>query len=190
MDEKKSFSNYIYYILIGVTSFLMLVVMPMMGSVAGLSWVFPTTFAGWTVYIISKLCSAGFNILLFHSFNKQGFVNILNNPSYLEAQNLLKMADSKSVLHPRSPSQFHHDIYGKKGLTIFITTLIGSVGLSQAILTFDVKEFILQGLALIVGIIFGVLQMKNTEDFWTTEYLEYAKEYYDNEVKNNVNKNQ
>ena len=169
--------QYLYYILVGVISVVMLVFMPMLGSAAGLQWVLPTSAAGWIVYIGCKLCSAGFNIGLFHCFNKQGKLNILKEPTYLEARNLLKELDAKSVKKARSPYQYHRDIYGKKGITIFIVTLLGTVGLSQAILTFDPKEFIVQLIALIVGILMGILQMKDTESFWTEEYLEYAKDY-------------
>lgn len=170
----------------------MLVFMPMLGSVAGLQWVLPTTTAGWIVYVISKLCSAGFNIALFHCFNKQGKLNIHLNEQYLEARNLLKQSNAKSVKKARSPHQFSRDIYGKKGLTIFIVTLLGTIGLSQAILTFDLKEFIVQLIALIVGVIMGVLQMKDTESYWTEEYLEYAKDYSiemtrKNQSKTNLN---
>ena len=169
--------RYIYYALVGVISMVMLVFMPMLGSSAGLHWSLPTTTAGWIVYVVCKLCSSGFNISLFHCFNKQGKLNIADSDSYLEARRLLKAADARSVKLARSPFQYHRDIYGKKGFTIFIATLLGTVGLSQAALTFDVKEFLVQIIALIIGIVMGVLQMKDTESYWTEEYLEYAKDY-------------
>lgn len=169
--------RYLYYILVGVISLIMLVFMPMLGSSAGLEWVLPTTTAGWIVYIICKLCSAGFNISLFHCFNKQGKLNILQHESYLKARQILKESDARDLKKARSPHEFHRDIYGKKGIMIFIMTLLGTIGLSQALLTFDLKEFIVQFIALILGVIMGVLQMKDTESFWTEEYLEYANDY-------------
>lgn len=168
--------QYLYYCLVGVISIVMLVFMPMLGSSAGLQWVLPTTVAGWIVYVICKLCSAGFNIGLFHCFNKQGKLNIQKHEAYLEAKKLLKEMDARDIKKARSPHEYHKDIYGKKGLTIFLMTLLGTVGLSQALLTFDVKEFIVQFVALVMGIIMGVLQMKDTESFWTEEFLEYAKD--------------
>ena len=183
--------EYLYYCLVGVISLLMLVFMPMLGSAAGLQWVLPTTAAGWIVYVICKLCSAGFNIALFHCFNKQGKLNILHHDNYLEAQRLLKLSKSDLIKDPRNPHQYHRDIYGKKGITIFIMTLLGTVGLSQALLTFDVKEFIVQFIALVLGVIMGILQMKDTESYWTDEYLCYAKEQvtksqqHEQEMENN-----
>lgn len=175
MEEKNNVQAYLYYILIGVISLIMLIFLPMAGSVAGLAWVLPTTTAGWVVYVVSKLSSAGFNVAIFHCFNKQGKLNIQNNPSYLEAKNILQIAHENKEIIFRSPSQFSKDIYSKKGFTIFITTLLGAVGLGQAILTFNLVEFLVQLVALIIGVIFGVLQMKSTEEYWTVEYLGYAK---------------
>ena len=169
--------QYLYYCLVGAISIVMLIFMPMLGSAAGLQWVLPTTVAGWIVYVVCKLCSAGFNIGLFHCFNKQGKLNIEKNENYLEAKKILKQYDARDVKKARSPNQYHRDIYGKKGLTIFIMTLLGTIGLSQAVLTFDGKEFIVQLVALVIGIIMGILQMKDTESFWTEEFLEYAKDY-------------
>lgn len=178
MDEKINIQGYLYYILIGVISLIMLIFLPMAGSVAGLEWVLPTTTAGWVVYVISKLSSAGFNVAIFHCFNKQGKLNIIHTEAYLEAQKTLQIAHENKEIFHRSPKQFAHDIYGKKGLTIFLTTLLGAVGLSQSILTFNLVEFLVQLVTLIIGVIFGVLQMKNTEEYWTVEYLGYAKDEY------------
>ena len=175
MEQQISYKNYLYYILIGVVSFIMLVFLPMMGSVAGLEWTLPTTLVGWIVYVISKLSSAAFNVSIFHCFNKQGKLNISKNKDYLQAQELLQIAHENKEIYYRSPFQFSRDIYGKKGVTIFVTTLLGTIGLSQSILTFNLIEFIVQLISLIIGIIFGILQMKNTEEYWTVEYLGYAK---------------
>jgi len=169
--------QYLYYCLCAVLSIVMLIFMPMLGSAVGLQWVLPTTAAGWIVYVVCKLCSAGFNIGLFHCFNKQGKLNIEKNEQYIEAKKLLKQYDARDIKKARSPHEYHRDIYGKKGLTIFIVTLLGTVGLSQAVLTFDIKEFIVQLVALIIGIIMGILQMKDTESFWTEEFPEYARDY-------------
>lgn len=185
-NNSNSWKDYLYYMLIGIVSLIMLIFMPMLGSVAGLAWVLPTTTAGWVVYVIGKLCSSFFNVMIFHCFNKQGKLNILKHPSYLEAQNLLLEAHSNFIARPRSPSAYNRQIYGKKGVTIFATTLLGAVGLSQAVLSFNVSEFIVQLVALVLGIIFGVLQMKNTEDYWVVEYLDYAKEIYNDKIKNEV----
>ena len=65
--------------------------------------------------------------------------------------------------------------YGKKGTTIFLTTLIASVGLTQAILSFDLATMLTHLFTIIFGLIWGVFQMNKTEAFWTEEFLSYAK---------------
>ena len=110
MEQQISYKNYLYYILIGVVSFIMLVFLPMMGSVAGLEWTLPTTLVGWIVYVISKLSSAAFNVSIFHCFNKQGKLNISKNKDYLQAQELLQIAHENKEIYYRSPFQFSRDI--------------------------------------------------------------------------------
>ena len=173
MSESK-WTQYMYYVIIGVLSLIMLVFMPMLGTEIGLQWDIPDTKVGWFVWIISKLCSASFNVMIFHCFNKQGKQNIRDNQKYRQAQDILIGANGKLIADPRSPKQYASDIYTKKGLTIFLTTILGTIGLGQAILTFNPLEFIVQAISLVIGLIFGFLQMKNTEDYYTQEYLDYA----------------
>lgn len=173
MSESK-WTQYMYYVIIGVLSLIMLVFMPMLGTEIGLQWDIPDTKVGWVVWIISKLCSASFNVMIFHCFNKQGKQNIRDNDKYKKAQEILIGAKGKLIADPRSPKQYASDIYTKKGLTIFLTTILGTIGLGQAILTFNPLEFIVQAISLVIGLIFGFLQMKNTEDYYTQEYLDYA----------------
>lgn len=174
MDEERKAMSYLYYILIGAISAIMLTIMPLFGSVVGLEWALPTTSAGWVVWSVSKLASALFNVLIFHCFVQQGKVNSLNNENFLKAQKIIYDTDKRLKKNPRSPKRFYADTYGKKGLTVFFTTILGLIGLSQAILTFNVGEFITMGTTLVMGIIFGFLSMRSTENFWTIEYLDYA----------------
>ena len=163
-----------YYIIIGVLSLIMLVFMPMLGSEMGLQWSVPNTKVGWIVWIVSKLSSASFNVMIFHCFNKQGKQNVRDNTKYQKAKEILIGTNGKLVADPRSPKQYAKDIYSKKGITIFLTTILGTIGLGQAVLTFDPLQLIVQAISLVVGLIFGFLQMKNTEDYYTQEYLDYA----------------
>lgn len=181
---KNKWTQYMYYAIIAVVSLIMLVFMPMIGSEIGLQWNIPDTKAGWIVWGIAKLCSASFNVLIFHCFNKQGKQNSLDNENFKEAQKILLEIDDKLTENPRSPKDYNKEIYGKKGTSIFITTALGAIGLGQAILTFNPLEFIVQFISLIVGLIFGFMQMKATEEYFTQEYLDYAKIY--SKEKDNV----
>lgn len=77
-------------------------------------------------------------------------------------------------LMPKSPLQHNRDIYGKKGITIFITSILGTISLTQAVLAFDVITMLTYLFTIIMGIIFGVIQMGYEEIYWTEDYYKYA----------------
>ena len=168
-----------YYIIIGIISMVALFFLPMIGSEAGLTWKVPTTFIGWVVYIMSKLLVATINILIFHCFILQAKINVQDNANYLEAINILDIASPRDTERIRSPEEYYKEIYGKKGVTIFITSVLSAIGLTQAVLTFDWISMITYFFTILMGVIFGILQMNQTETFWTFEYLRYAKKVWE-----------
>lgn len=182
-NSKAWWNQYMYYGLIGLISLITLFMVPMLGSEAGLQWDIPNTTVGWIVWIISNLVSATLNVLLFHGFIKQAKVNVQDDPNYLEARRLLNENKIEEVELPLDPKHWHSKQYRKKGVTLFVFTLLGTVGLSQAILQFDGIKFLTQCITLLIGLIFGVLQMKTTEDYWTIEYLAYARLQVDIKTK-------
>lgn len=166
--------QYQYYVIIGVTSIVALFFLPMIGSSAGLAFVLPTTVAGWTVYVITKCAVAAINVLVFHCFVQQGKLNVANDERYLAAKQILaEIFDDKEFI-PRSPKQWHAATYGKKSITIFVSSLLSAIGLTQAILTFDWVSMLTYAVTLLFGVITGILQMNQTEIFWTEEYYQYA----------------
>lgn len=147
----------------------------MIGSEAGLEWKLPTTTIGWIVYAVSKLIVAVINILIFHCFILQGKLNVQKNEDYIKARDILSENISEEHEVPRSPTKYNRDIYGKKGITIFATSLLSAIGLTQAVLTFDWVSMLTYLFTVIMGIVFGILQMNQTELYYTDEYLRYAK---------------
>ena len=172
MDKK--WTNYLYYILIGVLSFISLVFLPMLGSELGMSFNFPTTTAGWFVYITSQLIAAVINVLIFHSFICQAKINIKENENYKKAVELLRANKEKAYV-PRSLAQLNVREYGVKGVTIFLGSILATVAIGEAILTYNYVKLISYLLVIIMGIIFGVLEMKKYEEYYMTEYLDYAE---------------
>lgn len=164
-----------YYTIIGITSLVALFFLPMIGSEAGLAWTVPTTTAGWVVYVTSKLLVATINILIFHCFIQQAKINIQEDPKYIEATEILDKAFKHDTESLRSPGEYLRATYGKKGATIFITSVLSAVGLTQAVLTFDWISMLTYFFTILMGIIFGILQMNQTEEYWTMEYWKYAK---------------
>lgn len=185
--------QWLYYFIIGIISFISLTFLPMIGSEIGLQWSIPNTTVGWIVWIAIKLIVSILNVLIFHCFMCQAKLNIKDNPKYKEAREILQQMKDKEVL-PRSPRKWNIEQYGKKGTTIFIGTALGTVALTQAILSFDYVSMLTYLFTIVLGLIFGILQMKNAEEYWTSEYWEYAqmkqKEYNtDEEHDNNMHDN-
>lgn len=173
-----------YYIIIATISLIALFILPLIGSEAGLAWKMPNTVAGWIVYVISKLLVATINILIFHCFILQAKSNVQNNKRYCEAVELL-MLDCREI-EPRSPNDYFKSIYGKKILMVFTTSMLSAIGLTQAVLTFDWIAMITYFFTIIMGLIFGILQMNATEEYWTEEFYNYAKMKKNREVNDNA----
>lgn len=171
---KEKCANNAYYIVIAILSFLALTFLPLLGSTVGLALNIPTTVAGWIVYVVTKLIVCILNMMIFHSFVKQAKINVRNDKNFKDANEILEVNKPKGYV-PRSPHKFLGIIYGKKGTTVFISSLLSVVALGQALLTFDFASFISYLLTIIMGCVFGFLTMKQNEVYWTSEYLDYAR---------------
>lgn len=163
----------LYYIVVGVVSFISLVFLPMIGSTIGLGWNIPDTTVGWIIWVVSKIIVSALNITIFHCFMCQAKINIKDDENYKKAREILMDVKLKEV-RPRSPRKWNAEQYGMKGVTIFITSSMTVVALTQAVLSFDYISMLTYLFTIIMGLIFGVLQMKTAEEYWTREYLEYA----------------
>lgn len=176
------FKSIVYYLIIGLISILSTAFLPMIGTEIGLSFNFPNTLAGWIVWSVSKLAIAVLNMTLFTCFMKQAKINVRNDSRYLEAQKILDEMDKQKALKPKSPKQWEHGQYLSKGMTIFITSILSAIGFSQAILTFDLMTFLSYAFTVVMGCVFGFMQMNKAEEYYTSEYLAYAH-YRRNETK-------
>ena len=177
-------SNQNYWI-IGVLSATLMFLVPMVGSVAGLGWVLPTTFAGWVVYLVVKAAAVGLNMMIFHHFILQSSVNIADDPNYLEAEQLLR--EVMPELDPMSPEEFFGREYKHKGVTLGITTLLSTVCITQAILSFDYITLITHIVVVIFAIFFGIDEMRKCESWWVKDYLIYARWYVNKKQKEKEN---
>lgn len=165
--------QWLYYFIIGIISLIALVFLPMIGSTVGAKWNIPDTNVGWIVWVVTKIIVAALNILIFHSFMRQAKLNVRDNENFKEAQRILIKAKQEQL--PKSPAKWNAAQYGQKGVFIFISTGLATVALTQAILSFDWVSMLTYLFTIVMGIIFGVLQMKKTEEYWTDEYFRYAK---------------
>lgn len=187
MDKVK---QWMYYFIIGIVSLVALVFIPMLGSTVGLGWNIPNTMVGWIVWVATKIIVAVINVLIFYSFMQQAKINIKENEHYKEARDILAKQKVKNAV-PRSPKKWNTQQYSIKGVTIFITTALATVALTQAILAYDWVNMLTYLFTIIMGLIFGVLQMKMAEDYWTDEYYRYAlmvKEKNEKQIQEEVAK--
>ena len=172
-DAKDRIKQNLYYIIIGIISFLSVAFLPMVGSTIGLEWKLPDTTAGWIVWAVSRLIIATINVLIFYSFMEQAKLNVKDNAHYIEAHEILCKTKKKEH-EPQSPQKWQALQYGKKGTTIFISSALSVVALGQAILTFDWTAMLAFIFTIALGVIFGIMQMKKAESYWTGEFYEYA----------------
>ena len=171
--DKFELKKYLYYGLVGVISFIILVFLPMLGSETDIGFKFPNTTSGWFIYVCSKLLVSVMNVLIFYCFMEQAKVNVKDDPHFKEANEILqKIFDKKYP--PRSPKVWNTQQYSTKAVSIFLTTLMSAFVFTNAILTYDWVTFLTYIFTLIFGLVFGVLQMKSAEKYWTNEYWQYA----------------
>lgn len=167
--------QWMYYFIVGIVSLIALCFLPFVGSSVGLGWAIPNTVVGWIVWVAVKLVVATLNVLIFHCFMEQAKINVKENTLYKEAQEILRTQNVKEFV-PRSPTSWNRQQYGKKGVVIFITTALSTVALTQAILAFDWMSMLTYLFTIVMGLIFGVLQMKTAEEYWTDEFWQYAQQ--------------
>lgn len=172
MDKVK---QWLYYFIIGIVSMIALCFLPMIGSNVGIGWNLPDTEVGWIVWVTVKVMVAVLNVLIFHCFMMQAKINAKDNEKYKEALEILRLTKRKEYT-PRSPSSWNKQQYGQKGVTLFITTALSTVALTQAMLTFDWMSMLTYLFTIIMGLIFGVMQMETAEEYWTDEFWQYAQE--------------
>ncbi len=172
------FNQYAYYLIIGVVSLIMVVFIPMFGSDVGLKWKIPNTTPGWIAWISAKLSVAALNMVLLRCFDSQGKINATKSPLYQGAIEKITNYPREAKISPRSPKEYALAVYGKKGVMLFVGTILGTIGFGQAILVYDIGAFIVQAIALVTGLIAGVFQMFATEEYYTTEFVAYVNKEY------------
>lgn len=166
-----------YYCLIFILSLLVMTVAPMFTPSAntdiGISAIFPHSVIGWAIYVCTKLFVGAVNLLLFHCFVKQAKLNIKDNEKYVEACKIYDMYHQKEY-NPRSPKEYFGQLYRRKGFMIFLTSILSSIVLVNAILAFDLTAFVTYSITILMGIIFGILKMKEVEAYWIGEFYDSA----------------
>lgn len=172
--EEKDWREYLNYILIALISIVSLTFLPMIGTTMGVEFHFPTTKWEWSLFITVRACASIVNVLIFHSFICQSKVNVKNEPKYKEAREIL-ITTKKKARKPRSLAHFNAEEYGKKGTSLLVGTFFGTLVLTDAIINFSLVNFLTYVFTTTMAIVFGILEMKKYEEYYVTEYWEYAQ---------------
>lgn len=183
MDYSQKAKRYLYYIIIGLVSIIFTCFLPMVGSEGQIVSHFPTSGIGWIVWIITKLSTAVLNMVIFYCFMEQAVLNVKDDPKYIEAKSILDKCQSAKKKNPRSPKLWKKQEYSKKGTIVFVSTAFALVGLENMILSWKLETFLSYIFTIFLGVIFGILQMKKAEIYWTEEYNDYAKYVYEKEYE-------
>ena len=174
---KEKLSLNFYYCLIFLLSLVVMTVAPMFSPAVntdlGIAAVFPHSPIGWAIYVCTKLFVGIVNLLLFHCFVKQARINIKDNARYIAACKIYEMYHPREY-NPRGPKQYFGQLYRKKGIMIFATSILSAVVLTNAILAFDLTAFVTYCITILMGLIFGILKMKEVENYWTGEFYDAA----------------
>lgn len=176
VENYQKFKDISYYLIIAVVSFASVSFLPFIGSTLSGDIVWPKTRMEWAIWIIARLLVSIINIVIFHSFLQQAKVNVKEDKNYLLAIETLAKVNKHKNLKPRSPKRYFGNIWGTKGLSLFVSSIASSVVLAEAMLSFELNVFLSYVFTIFMAIIFGYLQMRSSEDYWTSEFLAYAND--------------
>lgn len=176
MDEelKKKLQQHIYYFIIALLSLLVVIIGPMIGSyIDGVGARLPDTPLGWVIWAFNNIFVGIIGIFILYSFNKQAELNVADDPKKQEADKLLASSNVKEhkII---SYEEYKRNVYIKKGITVFFTSVFSVFAIGEAVLTYDYIRLIAYATTITMQIAFGILQMKATELYLTTDYYIYA----------------
>lgn len=136
--------------------------MPMFNTDGTLGFQIPNTPFGLAAYIIIRGLVAVMVFLIYVLFDMQGKQNVLEDPSYLEAYNLLNSVEIKEYV-PISPAKYKAKTYGLKALTLSISTCLTACIVMEMVLTYNWSLLAAYGLSILTACISGLIQMKKAE---------------------------
>lgn len=177
------------YIIIALLSCAAVFFLPMLGSSVGMTLLIPDTFAGWTVYLITKTCIVVINLLIFDQFMKRAKINAGKNPLFQKAEEIMREMAGKNENEVPAPAQFYiKKMYRSKMLSTAIFTILGVFGFTNAVLTFDWVSMLSYVFTIMMGLIYGWAAMADAEQIWIERHYVYAKYAHENLLMSEANK--
>ena len=176
MNSKKFrewISRYSYGICIAVIVWVALVFVPTLNTDGTVKLNIPSSTFELIAYLLIRGLVAVMVFTIFVLFDMQGKNNILDDPAYLEAYNLLNTVEDKEY-KPISPKAYKLKTYGFKAISLSITTTLSAVVIMEMVLSYNWTYLLAYGLSMLTSLISGVMQMKKAEIYWTEEYPKWA----------------
>ena len=124
----------------------------------------------WLFTIISEVLT----VTTFIGFSIQGKLNVKDDARKLEADRILGKLKIKEA-KPQSPKSFESKAYISKGITVSITTIGTCLLVPVIAINFNVATLMSLAISSMTSIVFGILNMKRFEDYYTHEYVRYAE---------------
>lgn len=166
-------SRYSYGICIAVIVWVALIFVPTLNTDGTVKLNIPNTPFELVAYILIRGLVAVMVFAIFVLFDMQGKNNILDDPAYLEAYNLLNSVEDTEY-KPVSPKVYKLKTYGIKAISLSITTCLSAMVIMEMVLTYNWSYLMAYGMSMLTAVISGVMQMKKAEIYWTEEYPRWA----------------
>lgn len=172
---KLKFKQGIYYILVTVLSLTALIVFPMLDA-SNLTFknAFPTTPTGWFIWGLERTLIVIMNLLILTLFIKQARVNVKDDANYKKAIEILERTKPREY-KPISPKAYYSKTYARKGTSLAFTTIASLFAIGDAVINYNYLLLIATAVTVIFAVTFGVVSMKDTEIYLTSDYLTWAE---------------
>lgn len=168
-----------YYLVIVISSLVGLILLPALKVSDGdIGFVFPKTQVEWFIWAFSRVAVIILSVSIFFSFTNQGQLRAVKTREYKQAEKImiaLSLVKATEKKNPISPYKWDRMVKTKKVATMVVMSVTTFIAFGQLILGFDIATFLSYLLTIGMGIVFGVMQMFDSEDMWSYGYLEYAE---------------
>lgn len=182
---KEKIKLYQGYFIIFILSLICIFFLPLIGgSTLGLAFAFPSTAAGWVIWIVSKLAVILINMLTFDQFVRQAKINVKDDPRFIEAQEIFNMLKTSEEEYLPYPNEYLSKLYRNKGTKVFITSGLSLIAFSNAILSFNWVTMLTYLFTIVTGLIFGWITMIGVEEYWTDTFYKLAKREQQKQIEN------
>lgn len=177
-ELRKSINDSAYYVMILLVSLLVVFIPPIViGGVTGdFATAFPKTPTAWFVWIVLNVSTAIGNMSILVFFKLQAKKNCKNNPNYIEANRILNsLAGDRTIFVPRSPELMNRKEYMTKSVCIILSTFASFFAIASLVINFSLMSLLSCIVSALIALIMSWATMLKNEEYWTEEYLLYAK---------------